>query len=227
VKLIAIGDIHGRDTWREIVNQDFDKVVFVGDYFDTHEGVSAAQQMYNFRMIVTFKRKNPDKVILLVGNHDFHYMRGIDEEYSGYQLLQKFDIQEIIHNSLDQLQMCYRYENFLFTHAGVTRTWLKSVEYNNEPIEEFINTLFKTTPRAFKFTPGRTYSDYGDDITQTPIWVRPRSLLNDYFGGYTHVVGHTTGKEIVIQQDAIFIDALGKDKYLVIDKEIKEEKIER
>lgn len=34
-KKTIIGDIHGRDIWKEIVNREDGNVVFVGDYFDS------------------------------------------------------------------------------------------------------------------------------------------------------------------------------------------------
>ena len=37
-KWIAIGDVHGRNTWQQIVNLEIDnvdKIIFVGDYFDS------------------------------------------------------------------------------------------------------------------------------------------------------------------------------------------------
>ena len=35
-KTIIIGDIHGRDIWKNIVAQEqADRVIFIGDYFDS------------------------------------------------------------------------------------------------------------------------------------------------------------------------------------------------
>ncbi|MFM7767039.1 MAG: hypothetical protein ACKO9S_04160 [Bacteroidota bacterium] len=35
-KIVAIGDIPGRDVWKKIVksHQDADRIIFIGDYFD-------------------------------------------------------------------------------------------------------------------------------------------------------------------------------------------------
>jgi len=57
MKLIAIGDIHGRTDWKQIIsNIEFDKVIFVGDYFDTHEDISPEQQKSNFEDLVEYKK---------------------------------------------------------------------------------------------------------------------------------------------------------------------------
>lgn len=74
MKIISIGDIHGRTNWKEIVrDNEYGICVFVGDYFDTRENISANQQKENFEQIVQFKKDNFDKVILLIGNHIIIY----------------------------------------------------------------------------------------------------------------------------------------------------------
>ena len=81
MRILAIGDIHGRDSWKDIINDNvFDKVVFLGDYFDSREEISGAKQLYNFKEILQFKKYNIDKVVLLVGNHEFHYLKTIYEQ---------------------------------------------------------------------------------------------------------------------------------------------------
>lgn len=222
MRIIAIGDIHGRSIWKQIVaSEKFDKIVFVGDYFDSHEEISALEQISNFKEIMDFKNKNPHKVALLVGNHDFHYMRGINDRYSGFQAVNQHDISSLIQEALNNnlLQMCYTYENMLFSHAGITKTWLNNVGYKgDESLDVFVNGLFKCQPSAFKFTKGINNDPYGDDITQPPIWVRPQSLLHDMVDGYVQVVGHTYKKNIVQFEDAIFIDTLGESQeYLIWD----------
>ena len=74
--IVVIGDIHGRDTWKDIVKRHPNayKFVFVGDFFDSFK-LSVEVMLNNFKEISDFKKENPDKVILLCGNHDFHYLK--------------------------------------------------------------------------------------------------------------------------------------------------------
>jgi predicted phosphodiesterase len=42
MKTIAVGDIHGRDSWKRLAEQEsFDQIIFLGDYFDSKENISA------------------------------------------------------------------------------------------------------------------------------------------------------------------------------------------
>ncbi len=221
MRIIALGDTHGRKHWKQItIDETFDKVVFIGDYFDTHENISAQQQKDNFKDIIAYKKANMDKVVLLFGNHDFHYLRGIDETYSGFQMWQKTDIQEMLHAAIDEklMQMCFAHGHLLFSHAGVTKTWCQNNGIELDMPEKGINELFEHKPSAFKFTPGANRSNTGDDVEQSPIWVRPQSLLKDAIDGLTQVVGHPTQRQLWFMANLVLIDTLGTSaQYLIYD----------
>lgn len=125
MKILALGDIHGRENWKEIVtNSQFDKIVFAGDYFDSRNYISGKQQMNNFKDLIAYKRANNEKVILLLGNHDYHYLKSATEKYSSYQYYSEKEIQELLEDAIKEelIQLCFAQEKFLFTHAGVTKT---------------------------------------------------------------------------------------------------------
>ena len=221
MKIISVGDTHGRDIWKTIVKieEDFDKFVFIGDYFDTRDGIDATTQIQNFKEILEFKKENPDKVILLIGNHDFHYLKGCGETYSGYQQYAAIDINEVLQPALASgyLQICYVYDDLIFSHAGLTNTWCETNEIDLYNIEESVNVKFMKKMEAFRFEYGENLDRSGDDVTQSPIWVRIRSLLKDMVKGFTYIIGHTTIKELHMANSIIAIDCLGTSKeYLVI-----------
>lgn len=221
MKIVALGDTHGRMNWKEIVNKNnFDKIIFIGDYFDSRENISSARQKKNFKEILSFKKGNKDKVILLIGNHDFHYLEITGDTYSGYQPRQQSAFCELLQPAVDEglLQMCFKYNNLLFSHAGLTKTWCNMHQVQVTSIEESVNTLFKQKPEAFEFALGRTNNSSGDDPEQSPIWVRPTSLLEDRLDTYIQVVGHTVHQQLNISDKAIFIDTLGTTgEYLVYE----------
>ena len=227
-RICVIGDIHGRSVWKQIVEaeKEAEQIIFVGDYFDSRDGYAPSRQIANFKEILDYKRANMDKVILLTGNHDLHYMKGINEDYSGYQFGSAIDIQEVIEGALKEglLQMCYIHNKYLISHAGVTMTWCADHKINMSDLERSINDEFKFRPTSFKFLMGDNYSQTGDDICQGPVWVRPLSLYKDKIDGYIFIVGHTSVTRIDVSKADMFkmklIDALYEQEYLIIENDV-------
>lgn len=221
MKIIAIGDTHGRDVWKKIVEKeaDADRIVFIGDYFDTFNlSLKGHTEMNNFKEIVQLKRDNPDKVVLLIGNHDFHYMDFARESYSGYNMQFAVIFSNLLYDARDVMKICHIEEGCMFTHAGVTNRWLAD---NNITVDG-INELFKTNPDAFRFYRGDK-SQCGDNWHQSPIWVRPEALVSDAQLDYIQVVGHTHQPTVTYYNGAepakvILIDCLDNvHQYLVVE----------
>jgi len=204
-KTIIIGDIHGRDIWKSIVAQEKpDRVVFIGDYFDSFNIESVTQQ-HNFKEIIEYKEKGECEVILLVGNHDYHYYPG-GETYSGYQYGAAPAIRQLLKENEHHLQMCYQLDNILCSHAGIGSDWL-TYQNKYEPgvdpgtIADYVNAIWKHQPNRFMFY---GIDQYGNTKTQTPIWIRPQALIagnRDTFlkEEYIQVVGHTQVRKIDIK----------------------------
>lgn len=225
LKTIALGDTHGRSFWKMIVHkEDPDRIVFIGDYFDTHDDISAAMQMYNFNEIINYKKESGKDVILLIGNHDFHYFPEVgDVNTTGYQDNHADEITKMIGDNKDHLQMAYLMDNFLFTHAGVGEEWLIRMGWEGQKIDDFINEVFKKNPRDFDFF---GWDPYGDNVSQTPIWIRPHSLIvgsRNIREFFRQVVGHTSMKRLDLSKfitngKYFFIDTLGTSgEYLIIE----------
>lgn len=71
MKTLFLGDIHGRDIWKDIINKENpDKVIFIGDYFDSFN-ILWDIQLLNFLDIMEFKKNSEKEVITLLGNHIF------------------------------------------------------------------------------------------------------------------------------------------------------------
>lgn len=214
MRVIAIGDIHGKTQWESIYEREkhnFDNLVFIGDYFDCFEKISAQDQIVNFNKIVTLKKQD-SRVEILIGNHDLHYL--IDQQYSGYQYNNAIYIRIAIKQSIDWVQPSIMIDDVLYTHAGVTMSWAKNnnLKLNNR-IDAQINDLFKYNHNAFGFQyKGRFTNPYGDDPDQGCMWVRPNSLIFDK-ADYHQIVGHTT-------YDSIKINAY--NKLCLIDTNLKE-----
>lgn len=228
-KTAVLGDTHGRPYWKEIVaKENPDRVVFIGDYFDSYDDYTAAEQMDNFKQIVEYKQSGKAEVIMLVGNHDYHYMRGISEHYSGYQHGAAPAIQQVLEDNKEHLQMCYQLGDFLFSHAGISHDWLTVHDYSVEHnVVEWVNDKFEFTPKVFEFS---GWEPHGDSPTSSPIWIRPLSLLRSNTDTWLkkkhiQVVGHTQVNHVDNQGKATggryyFIDALGTSgEYMIIEND--------
>src|SRR5258706_1490958 len=215
IKIIALGDIHGRSFWRQIVNdQVFDKLILIGDYFDSKEDISAENQMENFEAICNYKRTHPDEMILLIGNHDFHYLNIKNEKYSGYQPDYAKAISALLNRSIKEelLQMSFLDKTILFTHAGVTKTWGRENDINIPDIQNDITQLFTNHPERFGYLQSTRRVEHQVPDGISPIWVRPEHLIPDKIDGYIQVVGHTMQQRLTIVDNLYFIDSLGTSK---------------
>lgn len=223
MKTVAIGDTHGRQFWKYLTSlEDVDRIVFIGDYFDSFD-YDGKHQLENFLDIIEYKQSKQKEVILLIGNHDFHYMDWAlesYEEYSGFQDSYAKTFNKVLRLYKDELQMAYQMDDYIFTHAGITNTWLKErcLWDGVVNIVDCINDTFKAAPDRFSFNSG-VGDMYGDHPSQSPIWVRPNSLISDPIDFFFQVVGHTGQKRILLDDDPFyFIDTLGTSReYLVIE----------
>lgn len=230
MRVICIGDIHGRTIWKNIINQEknADLIIFLGDYFDTKNSVySGMHQINNFKEILSLKEENNKKFIILIGNHELHYIRGVGETYGGFQPLYSRLIGEEVEKAINKglLQVCYYDGQYFYSHAGLTKTWLKRtiVPNNinplvNDELVTLINDYLVYRPSIFGFMMGENYSKTGNDITQGPLWVRPNSLINDMVEEIICVVGHTKMDNIIINHEnrIILIDCLEEFQFLSI-----------
>ena len=242
---IYIGDIHGRDIWKDIVakHDDVDNIVFVGDYFDSFD-IPGISQLDNIKNIVEFKKKREldltKKVYLLIGNHDIHYWPGVKDRgsTSGFQSTMSFQYEQFFRENEKCFQMSVLIGNRLCTHAGVSSQFLKDVGFykrdnaDESMISDFLNDLFLYKPNEFTFNAGYDRGNtgfspngYGDDVWQSPIWIRPRSLQRinkktDLKKNYIQIFGHTQQDQIDIKGKTTGgkyynIDTLPSGQYLI------------
>jgi hypothetical protein len=215
---IYLGDTHGRNTWKKIVeaHPDADNIVFIGDYFDSRDDISGLEQLRNAQEIVEFKKDrelDPTKrVYLLIGNHDQHYWPGVKHRggTSGFQAVMLHVFEQFFRENEEHFQMAVILGDRLCTHAGVSDLFLEETGYwtgvlntGEEPrIDVYLNDLFKYKPNEFSFHAildrGEhiVLSPYGDDNGQSPIWIRPLALQrgnrNSFLKTeYIQIMGHT------------------------------------
>jgi len=220
MKTIVFADVHGMNLWKKVLafEKKYDKVVFLGDYFDPYYMVYVSKMYENFDEILKLKKKMKDKCILLIGNHDYHY---IYDSPGTTRYNRK--TQELYGSKLSKLYtdgtmvFAHRQDNILFTHAGVSKYWLEEIAGLSE--DSFTPAdLNKLDLGLYNFN---LYTDifdtYGNSKSQSPIWIRPNALLDNSITRFTQIVGHTRMRTIINNDNIWFTDAGEFDNYLVIE----------
>lgn len=143
-KVLCIPDIHCRKFWRQSVASNSDKVdrvIFLGDYLDLYQNeleenpetmeCDKFRDSYNILKmlndIVYLKKNNPDKYILLTGNHTDSYIwpkfsAASRTDYVNYEKYHKFFLE-----NLDYFNLVWIEGNIVFSHAGISEEWGQKV----------------------------------------------------------------------------------------------------
>jgi len=196
MRIQAIPDLHSKSIWKELVDLTCDKIIFLGDYVDDYPPTTDEQIITNLLDVIQFKKDNPDKVILLLGNHDEQYFNNYTG-CSGYRISYAATLKSIFEENRDLFQIAYQEQNYIWTHAGISEDWykifLKEVKVLPEGnIADELNGVFKSSDVDLITCVGRTrggWAPYGG-----PIWADKSETYDYHFHGvigYHQIVGHS------------------------------------
>lgn len=128
-RLLCVGDIHTK-TWIidevEKIIDNYDTVVFVGDYADDW-GTDGLESIDTWHKLYTLQQKYSGKVKLVLGNHDFIYVNRTPSLQSGYnpvtQLAVNSPANRYLKDWLLSLPIVLEEEGITFSHAGIAKGW--------------------------------------------------------------------------------------------------------
>lgn len=188
-KFLVMPDIHGRTFWKYAKDNidNFDKVIFLGDYLDPYseEGISFDEALNNFLEIIKFKKENMDKVVLLKGNHDMHYIDLNFMDCSRLNYARREEVHNIFEENKDLFSLIYKYDDIIFSHAGIYEQWMKKY---NLTLEKLLSPNFydKDALEVCGFLRG------GTSMEGSCIWADIREIrYSKLIKGYYQIVGHT------------------------------------
>lgn len=223
MKILIIPDIHGRDFWRIPCKEEWDKIIFLGDYTDPYPGEALQSEvLFNIIDIVEFKRQNPDKVVLLWGNHDLPYWceeyRKQFDYWCRHDNLRHNDIEAFFNENLDKFQWAYQEDKYLFTHAGINNGFAKLLgEEYGEVNANVINDFFNNKNNQMLLAMVSFYRG-GWDKFSSPVWADIHEhygvVPNKYIRKYFQIFGHTYSKQQIITKDWAMLDVGGEYAYL-------------
>jgi len=222
MKHLVIGDLHGKEIWKEVDISSYDKVVFVGDYVD-HWTLPDRFIYENLQNIIELKRENFEKVELLLGNHDIQYLHYPHYLCSGFRPNMQRSLSLLFSENRELFKVAYQRENHIISHAGITNKWyrefsnhriIKGMYDENETIADQVNKVEKTVHRWLLHQAG---SSRGGEGAGGITWADRKELITDMLDGYHQIVGHTviSKPEVVkeIDKSATFIDVLDTMTY--------------
>lgn len=178
---MIIPDLHGRKFWRQSIANNIDKVdkvIFLGDYLDPYQNEieenpelmeceyfgDSENLLKMLEHIVSLKKNEPNKYILLTGNHTDSYIwsefnAATRTDYKNWKKYHKFFSQ-----NLEYFNLVWIENDCIFSHAGISEGWAddflySSMKYDEGAELEKSSVVFETA-RVLKDTPLENFNKY-------------------------------------------------------------------
>jgi hypothetical protein len=213
-RILIIPDVHGRQFfWSELRDPDeYSHIIFLGDYLDPYpiEGITWKLAENTFYQVVDYKKKNPEKVTLLLGNHDLPYL---SEAVQRYGTSDRFNetavprLRQFFMENRSLFRMAWQTEiggeTYLFSHAGVVRGWLEQngltetwEKISTDKLADWLDNMSYTEDGIVKL--GQCGSArWGWEQFGSPTWADWIEILEDgraIRDGVYQIVGHTMSR---------------------------------
>lgn len=180
-KILCIPDIHCRKFWRQCIDDNIEKVekvIFLGDYLDpypdeieAHPELMEVEDLYDaynalemLNHIISLKKDEPDKYILLTGNHTDSYIwsnfkAGTRTDNKNWKEYHNFFLE-----NLNYFNLVWIEDDVIFSHAGISKNWSEDFLYSYMKYDEGAelekdSTVFETA-RVLKDTPLSNFNIY-------------------------------------------------------------------
>ena len=202
MRIQSIPDLHGKVVWKDLIDLSCDKIIFLGDYVDDYPPTTDEQIVTNFLDVIQVKKDNPDKVELLLGNHDEMYYNN-HHNCSGYRPSYAAALNMIFTENKDLFKIAYQIDKHIWTHAGISEGWYKMFleQVNVLPegnIAEELNGVFNSSDVDLITCVGYTrggHTPYGG-----PLWADKSETFSHYYQAltsYHQIVGHSRVPHII------------------------------
>ena len=202
---IAIGDVHGLDLWRDVVEAHPGcRVVFLGDYLDPYGYVPREKLLENLRSIIDLKRSRREDAC--VGTR-------FDMEIAA-------DASKFFLGNIHLFQYAFQDGEYLFTHAGVSQLWFDydfCGDASRSVAEQLNNPAADQVPALLRVGSARG----GRACDTGGIFWADKSELEEPLYGFTQIVGHNRVAEVTEHTGPgggkiVFCDCLRNGLYLYI-----------
>lgn len=208
MKILTIPDLHGKSVWNECCKHfinDVDKIIFLGDYVDDYWPTTDEQILTNLQEIIQFKKDNLEKVELLYGNHEQHYLYDYATHgCSGYRSSMYINLHILLDENKHLFNTAYQINNFIWSHAGISSAWYKrflqiaplDLEGN---LACKINTVAKSSKEWIISEVGSIRGGLRDSVGG-PLWADAQETTQYPLSNFIQIVGHTPHEKVTTFQ---------------------------
>lgn len=247
IQILLIPDVHGRQFWKqpvmEVLENTNAKIVFLGDYLDVYPQEFA--EMYGFKLdvytqenydkiykllddtvdmfgeIIELKKKYPERITLLVGNHDCGYAVGTKicevrrDKRNASKICKLFDDNWEMFKLADEARIADKH--FIFSHAGINKTYAERCfgDVNEDNVVSLFNEAWFENNYGIMDSLGQysVFRGWGGGDYGSLVWADAREWFQEQYMsdvkneayGYA-VVGHTHLSGPHFEENMAFID---------------------
>lgn len=132
MEFIVIPELYGNQSWKLTAasKNSYNKIIFLGNYLNFHGTYPRNSNVLvkNFEDLIKFASQNKDKVELLIGWNDLHYLWPSEFPTTRRVYTRYDDVVKLFKNNLSLFKTCYTYRDYLFCNGLITRDWYDSVK---------------------------------------------------------------------------------------------------
>lgn len=193
MNVYIIPDQHGERNWEKVYNVEADYYVSLGDWFDSFI-IPHSEQLTVFNEYIEWVKLDPSHRLSCIGNHDLAYLMDVSEgEFvSGHNNWYHEQIHNALLTNIKYFKPYCVIDDIVFSHAGFTKSWINRFNIDMDDLwsnwQNYYNKLKFVEPVNVDEIVNS--SPTGDNLYQSPLWIRPYSLLKDSYYKY-QIVGHT------------------------------------
>jgi len=195
MRTLIIPDLHHRtdhaDHW--LATQRFDRVVFLGDYFDAFDDNASDARL---TAVWLRERLENTSAVFLLGNHDVPYMFPDEPalECPGFTRSKAAAIREVLQRRhWQRFELAWQEQGWLLSHAGFSPIWIEKPSCAR--ILARCGKAMKLAHRG-KVDPVLGYGEQPHGLQRFggPLWMPWEAFVPT--SGLNQIVGHTSDTEI-------------------------------
>ena len=242
-KVLVIPDIHCRNFWKKPCEEWDGEIIFLGDFFDPYPQEKIENPYENAREAIEFILKNKERVTIIPGNHDLHYIFEKEGFIQGSRFCRDKEPRQLLQKIKELFKGALIKDDVIFSHAGISEDWAYSFldEFMKRDVSSLLNCdCVLETAEILQDTPLTNYNqEYiqalsmigfergGIEPCGSCVWADVSEHFTRKMSGFSpkyyskyQIFGHTWLKNPIIHDWWACLDCGGKA--FIVDTETRE-----